>query len=626
MPVRDESKILFDPKGKLVSSKEFNVPTLWQSRIESANEYYDIWSRKFQVEGLEEAYYGFQWDQDSLPDEYRAYVHNMIFVAIDIKSPSLLFQDPVFRAETIPGSSEFREADAGISDKLKQDTINYFSVGDKTGLSASMELAILDAWFRFGVLEVGYSADWIDNPRANKPELAADSDELARGTGKVLKQPKRIPQTERVYTKYIPSKRFRVGGIDTQDIKTCSWCGYWEWVRTEDIHANKKFDLEGINLASTSGRTADFVGGISALRDEEEVREQQGDVTKWWKIWDLRSKKMIFYLQEEDAIIREKTFKKLPLHILKFRERLQGFYPLPVVHNWVSPQVEINETREAARAHRRRFQRKYTYYGPAFDEAELEKFKNSGDGAFIARNVQDPNTITPIPNADLGAQHIQALQTSTSDFDNVAGLSSQQRLQSTKETATQTKDISERSNIRETRDIRKVKNFILEIAKDILETIRDKFVNEFWIKLYQSKTNETFGVISDAVDEWKKIAPDMFGSDDFSLSMDVASLSPIIQDAEKRNYLEFISILQSFPFISMSPELVVETANQVGYKNKRVISVFQQMAQATQLGAAQQEQGEIQGTGENQIAQKQIAQSSPNTTEQIRNQLNNQSV
>ncbi|KKL83902.1 hypothetical protein LCGC14_1970100 [marine sediment metagenome] len=624
MPVRDESKILFDPKGNLVSSRDLRTPTLWHNRIGKANEYYTLWANKFRVEDLEEAYYGFQWDLDTLPADYIPYVHNMIFVAIDIKSPSLIFQNPIFSLENIPSSEEFDLETAQVSAKLKQDTINYFATADKIGLSASVELAILDAFFRFGVVEVGYSADWIDNPRASKPELAADSDELEKGSGKVLKQPKRIPQAERVYTKYIPSKNFRVGGIDSQDVNTCSWCGYWEWVRTEDILSNKNFDLKGINLSSSSGRSADFVGSVSALADEERLLEQQGDVTRWWKIWDLRSKKKIFYLKETDSIIREKTFTNLPLHILKFRERLRGFYPLPLAFNWISPQVEINETREAARAHRRRFQRKYTYHESAFDEDELEKLENGGDGTFVARKTADPNSITPVPNADLGAQHIQALQISTTDFDNVAGISAQQRLQSTSETATQTKEVSARSNIRDARDVNQSKEFILSIATDVLITVRDKFVNDFWIKIYDANTNDTFGVIQDTLEEWRLLSPEMFGKDDFKLTMDVASLSPIIQDANKSKFIEFISILQSFPFISLSPELVVETAAQVGYKNKRVISVFQQMAQATQLGAQQQSQET--GAQPGQIAQREVAQNSPNTTEQIRNQLRNQVV
>ena len=633
---RNRDKVIFDPKGNLVGSDDFRIPTLWSNRLDNAQEYYELWANKFQVEDLEAAYYGFQWNSSSFSEGYKPYVHNMIFVAIDIKSPSLLFQDPVFRVEEIPSAVSFNPEMSVSSAKLKQDTINYFVVSDKIKLAASAELAILDAFFRFGVVEVGYSADWIDNPRASKPELAADSDNLEKGSGKVLKQPKKIPQAERVYTKYIPSKRFRVGGIDSQDINTCSWCGYWEWVRTEDILANSKFDLKGVNITSSSGRSSDFVGGVSSLsttselQDEEDLLVQQGDMTRWWKIWDFRSRKMIYYLEESDAIIREKPFKKLPLHILKFRERLQGFYPMPLVHNWVSPQVEINETREAARAHRRRFQRKFTYYDQAFDEDELEKLQNGGDGTFVARKERDPNVINPIPNADLGAQHMQALAISTSDFDNVAGLSANQRLQDSDTTATEAKIVNSRSNIRESRDVREVKSFILSIAKDILETARDKFVNEFWIKIYQAKTEETFGIINESLAEWKLIEPEMFGDDDFTLSMDVASLSPIIQDADKAKYLEFISILQSFPFISMSPELVTETAAQVGYKNSRVISVFHQMAQATQLAAEEQQGGGEQGGGEQtgvesgQIAQREVAQNSPNTTEQIRNQLRNQ--
>lgn len=623
---RDESKILFDPKGNLVGSKEFHAPSLWGDRISQANEYYSLWSQKFRTEELEEAYYGFQWDQSTLPNDYKPYVQNQIFVAIDIKSPAMLFQNPIFTAQPLPITANFDPELAATSAKLKQDTLNYFIVNDRIGMSKSLELAILDAWFRFGIIEVGYSATWEDNPKANKPWLKLDQDELKRGTGETVKKPQRLPEAERIYTKYIPSKNFRVGGIDTHSLEECSWCGYWEYVRSEDVLSNKKFNLEGLDLGSSIARSSDFSESVRALKDEEDLLEQQGDLIRWWKIWDMRSKKRLIYLEESDSIIRETSFKRLPLKALKFRDRLRGWYPLPPTFNWISPQVEINETREAARAHRRRFQRKFIIGAGAFDADELAKIETGGDGTFatsLKTNVA--GVILPIPNADLGAQHIQALQVSTDDFDNIAGISGEQRLQPQNTTATQAKIVDARAGIRESRDTNTVKSFLLDIGKEVLLTIRDKFVNDFWIEITSSgSSKDLFSILEPALSEWKSISPEMFGDDDFALNLDVTSLSPLINDQEKAKYIEFISILSSFPFISLSADLVMETANRVGYYNSKVIGVFQKMAQLAELGATGEGSGQESGSGENQIAQRTVAQNSPNTVEQIRNQLNNQ--
>ena len=624
---RDDSKVIFDPKGNLVSSEQFREPSLWGDRLKNATEYYEAWASKFQVEDLENAYYGFQWDQTNLPDGYKAYVNNLFFIAIDTKMPALMFQNPIFTVKPLPLHAEFDPATASINAKIKEDTLNYFVVNDRIQLTQTIELAILDAFFRFGVIEVGYSADWVDNPRGQKPHLAADDKLQKQHTGETLSRPKRLPQAERVYTKYIPSKNFRVGGLDTQNLEECSWYGYWEYVRIEDVLSNKKFDIDKISLGASVSRSTDFMASTRTLQDEEEILERQGDLIKWWKIWDLRSKKRVIYLEESNKIIRETSFKRIPHHILKFRHRLRGFYPLPLTYSWISPQTEANEVREAGRAHRRRFQRKYILASGAFDNpGELEKLQNGGDGTIVQSSKNDARlVIAPVPNADLGAQHMQALQVSTDDFDTVAGISAEQKGKAADATATAAKIVNARASIRESRDTNQVRQFIISVGGDVLNTVRDKFVNEFWVEITGQKTaEEPFGLLQENIAQWKQISPEMFGDEDFQLNIDVASLSPIINDQEKEKYIEFISLMQSFPFLSLSPALVRETADKVGYTNSKVLGVFQQMAQLNQIGQMQQNEQGAEAEGAGRQAQKVVAQNSPNTQQQITNQLRNQ--
>ena len=111
--------------------------------------------------------------------------------------------------------------------------------------------------------------------------------------------------------------------------------------------------------------------------------------------------------------IYERKLKRLPLFDYRPDRRLitEGFYPIPVAFNWLSPQNEINETREMLRTHRRRFVRKFMILAGSVDDEEIEKFETGPDGALIKVNRE--NAITPIQNADLRCSFVnETLETS----------------------------------------------------------------------------------------------------------------------------------------------------------------------------------------------------------------------
>ena len=319
---------------------------------------------------------------------------------------------------------------------------------------------------------------------------------------------------------------------------------------------------------------------------------------------------------------------------LKFRHRLDTFYPLPVTYNWKSPQDELNDIREAARVHRRRYVRKYVIATNSFEEEELNKLQFGGDGAMAETKLSDARAaISPMPNADLGAQHFEGIQTSTNDFDNVAGISAQQRGESTGASATETSIVDKRSTIRESRDRIIVANWLCEIAKVMLLEIKERTTLDFWVKVLIDEANDD-DQLAEISEQWTLITKEeITGDEDFDVNVSVTSLSPVAQQADKSDYIEFLSVLQQFPIVSMSPHLIRETANKLGYRNENVIRVFQKLAQAAMFeklaGAENIIEQAMQGgggTGAGQLGQKTIAQAQPNTQEQITNQLQNPST
>lgn len=595
---------------------------------------------------MEEYYYGDQWI--NLGDaSYEPYVINLVFSTIEVKLPTLLFASPIYSIKPKPASWEYEPEMAMKKAQLRTDTLNTFVSTKKQDFAEEAELCVLDAFFRFGVAEVGYSADWIDNPNADMPILDSDRNPVYDKEDNVIKEPKKLPKTERIYIKRLDAKNFRVGGLESGKLENCSWCGYWEYYRAEDIKANPNLDnVECINWSG--GRSDDFVDQDG--RDYNELLNS-GDLIKIWKIWDNRSKKQYLIDNESKVLLRTETFKRLPIFDLRFHKTLKGWYPLPPTRNWKSPQDEINDSREQARNHRKRFTRKYLVNADRFEDGELEKLINGPDGTWAIVNG-DPNTISaPVQDANLGQNAQEALSVPKDDFNIISGTSAEARGEADRITATQSNQINQKAAIRDSRSRTRVAEFLCKIGEEMLLLAEEKFTLPIWIK-QTAETGKldpggiasmlTGGVSGNPIpnttpDEvWGKITlADLSDeSADFEVNVSIDSLSPVTNDDEKGKFLEFLAALNQYPEVGLDPMVVQELAYRIGYRNSEIIGRLKQIAQLMWVqkiemlkqGAKQaMAQSQVQAPAQsNNMAQAAVAQSTPPDLERIRQQINGQ--
>ena len=245
-----------------------------------------------------------------------------------------------------------------------------------------------------------------------------------------------------------------------------------------------------------------------------------------------------------------------------------------------------------------------------------------------------------MPDAGLGDQHMEMLQVSRADFDNITGVTPEQRGLAQTTTATQANIVDARAEIRESRDQEIVAQFLCRIGKEILLQAKEKLTSEILVPISLDSSNlETpiGGEIEPINEAWESIKLSSLGDEDMDVNIMVASLSPISNQKQKEAYIEFLSIMTNFPQLMLSSALVRETAIQTGYNNEKVIRTFQEMAllslsaQMNQLefnaatSEAAVQQLETQDNS-NPIAQAEVAQNNPNTQDQINQQLNNQVV
>lgn len=617
--------------------KDEELVEKWFSRIEGAERYFSDWEKRFKCKRLNDYIEG-----RSVGTNCR-YSLNLIYSSIRIKRPALLFTRPEFKVIPKPWKQEWQPEMAYRIARLKEDTLNTFIQDSALKFSQEIDMAILDSWSYFGMIEVGYGANWILNPNAGLPVLKSDYEEAGnsdKDLGKTLQEPDEIPEKEYVYFKRIPAHRFRVGGSDSHDLARCSWVGYYEFVRAEDIISNKKF-LDNVDPKKdwAGGRSDDYY--FDPDKEERDL-EAQGDYVKIWKIWDLRKKEFNIFNSSPQKWIYNEEFDRLPLFGLRFDMRRAGWYPIPVIYNWINPQDEVNESREQMRQHRKRARQMWQAQKDSIDPDEKDKFINSPDGTIIETKIE--NAIKEIPNAPLDASIVSTYQIGTVEFDKISGTSNNQRGVSDRVTATEANTIESRTRIREDSDRVVVAEWLCDIAKETLNIIIERFSNEFFIKRTSDENDKEVGEEVKLLEETYEIvsADQMDDGADFDVDVSVNSMSPVTNEVEEKNFLKFMAVLQNYPILALHPAVIREAAYKCGYRNEKVIGHLSEMARLAMIakineGQAQLnaqnayaqnlEQGNQGGMAPGQeimggpMAQNQVQNATPPDIEQIRQQL-----
>lgn len=602
-----------------VKQKDQEYASRWMERINKANEHFEKWERRFKCKTLDKYIEGLQAQGNA---NSISYYLNLFYSSIKVKKPSLIFSHPSFSLTPKPWKLDWNPEVAMNISRLKEDTLNSFIQEHVLDFAGEVDMAVMDTWSYFGVIEVGYQANWISNPNACKPILKSDyyETDASDDPGDVLREPDEIPEKEFVYFKRIPAHRFRVGGSDSHKLERCSWAGYYEFVRTEDLLANKK-NLKNLDEKDWPGQRSDDYYSEYSDTDDEKNFTANGDYTKIWKIWDIRAKTFSIVMASPEKCILKETFKRLPLFGLRFDKRRTGWYPIPVTFNWKSPQDEINECHNQMKTHRRRVRQMWQAVEQTIDPDEIEKFIHGPDATLVL--VKRDNAIQPINNSPLDSSVINSLQISSSDFDKIAGTSNPQRGVSDRTTATEAATIEQRARVREDVEREIIADWLCDIARETLLTIVERFTEPFWIKLARDQ-GEVGEEIGDIQQRYQLIHASMLEDEvDFDLNASVTSLSPVTNDVEKKKFLEFMAIIQNYSVLSLHPTLIREAAYRCDYRNEQVIKAIQQMAQLAMVAKAHEGEANLQAQN-SQMSQARVAQMTPPDQEQIRQQVSNQ--
>jgi len=604
--------------------------TLWSNQFSAAHRFYNAWDVKFKTKSLEDYYNGFQWKNkltNTNTINYNPYTINLFYSTIQIKLAGLIFQRPQFII-TPRATSQWDEDFAVQSAEIKQDALNTLISNPSMKFASNLKLACRDSFFRFGIVEVGYAADW-RNPIKDDPLLRSTNDpSIPEEKDRILKN-NDVRLTERMYVKRVRPDRFRVGVTDEWDLDAVEWYGYYQYYFRRTLMKTPGInwpDGDLINSFSSSDYGSAVQTDSQRLEDKEFLRLiANKEIVKVWHVWDNVRKERLMLLDGQYQELWSEPFERRCLIDLRWEEE-DGFYPVPPSFQWLSPQNEINEAREQTRSFRRRFTRKFQVVKNTCDIEEQEKFTSGPDGVVIT--VKQRDAITPIQNPEQGQTAENALILAKDDFNIISGTSSEARGQADRTTATQAKLIDARSSIRESAEQLDFNNYVCLIGREILEQMAENLEQEMWIKL----SSDPAGAVDPSTQPiYKAItSSDLSDGYDFNIEMDVMNSTPQAMAASQQAYMAFMAMLAQYPMIIHDTDLIRETAYRVGYRNEKIIKKIQAAAlqamqvQAALAGGQGGAGGSPAGPSSNNANKTQLAQQATPSIEATQNQISNQ--
>ena len=574
----------------------------WQRRIDASDVIYKEWEDLYRPSRLYDYYLGHQWP----PEAKENYVINLFFPTIQEQMPSQLFYHPRAIVKGQPSRLDDTGTTADERAALQQDVLNTFISDPRLGFKQVTREAQLESYFRFGVVEVGYTNDFIDNPNAGKPIMTDELDDGGQprpkldGGGQQMMEsdvlsvgPNGEQLAEWLYLKYIPADTFRVGVNSKNRLQQCDWCGYYELHYPADLKANRKY-------RNTAGLKATWQ---MAKRYSGDRVEQQGDdkkhagMVKVWKIWDHRAAQRFVFCEGNDKFLLEEPMERyrdgtamVPFAILKKAQRLGEFLPLPFTFNWVGPQDELNESRNMQRIYRRKLVPKFGV-NDAVDQNEIDKFlENTVQVIKLPRQ----EALWAIDNPAADGAVLRSIPLSKDDFREESGTSGEERGIAEAETATQANIIQISSRIRETQARDQVADWLAEIAVLMLHFIRTRMALPFWIK----RTVDPLGpnVAMEALataSTWQQIAKQDLGDISSDVTVDMESIAAASEAAERDGWIQALTLLANpvvGALVLADDVLLRKTMGYFGIKNDKELASLRRTGMMLAMAAAGQQQ------------------------------------
>jgi hypothetical protein len=470
--------------------------------------------------------------------------------------------------------------------RSKEFGLNYF--WRELAVQFQVRLAVLSAFIAMGVVKVGYTADFESNPGGG--EFATDDagnlvidarsglPKLARGdfvrnedgipvidpdTGLPILKPGERLTNEHFFVKWVPWDAMLFDPEGMNDFSQHAWVAE-EWLRpTEDVKRDTNFKHRTHIRATESlqqGQDGDAPAmGIETSMDSEVQTDEAR--TRGYTIYDFKKRRILVLVDaardnsgNHDFFVRNDPLPPEQEHgpyvFLRFNEVPKRWEPMPDVTPLKSPQEQINILNSKVITHISRADRKYGYTPDAFEsQEEKEKLQGGGDMSFTEL-PQGPNSVWPIPVAQMDQAVYAAIPNLDRSFDELAGQPAEARGVAKAETATQASILENRNVMRESdRRDNLIHDFIADVGRKLLQTMKANMTMPIWVSIADATTPYPF-------DEGGRFVTQDDLQDEADVEIQVGSMLPKTNAVMRQQFSTVMATLAQAPFLAASPKLL----------------------------------------------------------------------
>jgi hypothetical protein len=583
----------------MASSEPDKAVKLWMKRIKTADKAREEWESRYEVVRCREYWAGFQReDVEDGGGDRKAQV-NRIMPTLRSRIPSLYFYYPQAKVVASPSKSDTPFEVVDEQAQLLEDTVNSLLRDPRCGLKEQTLISLKEAHWAFGAIEVGYSADFADNPQNKEaaPPLREDKDtegveskptsepvdSLSVGEPPAEETPyKKVIKQEWFWTRRIPPRQVLVSAPESALAEECDWIGYWEYMNVEDVKKAPAYK----NTSNLKG------GGTDDKRSESDTDTGAQEV-KLYRIWDQRNKCRYVFAEGHDKTLLKQEYERLPLFFLRFEIEPDRFRPIPPIYNWLGSQDEYNDSREFLRMQRKTRVPRYTVQEDGVLPEEMEKFEDNEPNVWIKRRQNTAaDVISPVMQPAMSDSALQSLTLSRQEFDEVTGVGAESRQQASSDTATQAAIMNQRQTINDTFDRQLVATWLGQISRELILLAIDKMTLPRWILLNSDQNSPAFAqdamrIAQNHQQITAKNLEDANAALRWDVSVEVDSLSPVSEEQKGQQWLQMLSMISNptiAPLLALSPDLLKRTLDLSGIKNgKDQAAIGQALAQQAQM-------------------------------------------
>jgi hypothetical protein len=519
-------------------------------------------------------------------------VTNLIFAHIKSQIPFLYFQNPKWYVRPKPGHAKDFSENARVATIY----LNYYANENlRITLKKQMRLAILDAFFCYGVMKTGYVPDMMANENYGKPKIMGYKDQKPIYDVDDKDEVVVDDQEEVVVSDKFASRRISPAAMifDTE----CQ--NYFDDGRyiieelslpLEDVKNDTKYkNTKELKPTYTVKR------GLS-ISDEEakgnEYRELQEDLKRitLYEIYDLEHDKLKVIAEgEKNHFLRDDETPAgvdgHPYSFLSYNDIPDELYPLSDLRILKSPQDETNKAQSLINSHAKRYGRKFGYMESMIDETEMMKLESGEDGVmFKVKALPLTQVMEQVPSSPLDDAVYKYQETSRFNFDKLAATTEADRgMIERRKTAYEASKVYQSADLRKEDRRSQVEDFAADVGDKLLMSMQANLTVEDAVQIGNKENAANWAVI--------KSREDIIGQ--FNVGVVVGSATPKLPEYERSDFSQFMQTLALFP-----PELV---QTKVNFDNllKAVNTMFPALEDFDILND-EQTQKQIQGKMEQQ--------------------------